>query len=230
MCELGAGAQVWRRKGARGGVETGWGGTEQACGSGTQHVFQKYEPPLTHRPHNNLNPAPCPAPSGPCRQRVNKADKVLPRGSRSCRVTETEERKSRTHTCGQSGLTRSKQAGTGDGGSGFQIGWPGGASLEVDSSSHGSEVRVQLTPGEVTRGAGGSWTVPGPFATINTTGVGTVVSGAPEASAATVYTTEWSRERVGSENAASCWFVGQTHSWRCVGTPLEPPRWEAACV
>lgn len=114
----------------------------------------------------------------------------------------------------------------GEGGSGFQIGWPGGASLEVDSSSHDSEVRVQLTPGEVTPGAGGSWTVPAPFATINTTGLYHSV-------AATVYTTEWSRERDagswGRHTAVGVWGPrssrrdGELRACEREGRPAPPP-------
>lgn len=124
-------------------------GPALSTASRTQHVFQKYEPPLTHRPHTNLNPALCPAPSGRCRQRVNEGDKVPPRSSRSCRADRGNEEQDPNVWLVNANKEKTGRDG-GGGLSGFQIGWPGGASPEADSSSHNSEVRVQLAPGAVT--------------------------------------------------------------------------------
>lgn len=62
-------------------------GKALSTASRTQYMSKNHELPFAHRPHNNLNPASCQAPSGSCRQQVNKGNKVLPRSSCSSRET-----------------------------------------------------------------------------------------------------------------------------------------------
>lgn len=84
-------------------------------------------------------------------------------------------------------------------------------------------MRARLPPSVVTPEVDCLWAVPVAFATITTTGVHTMVPGPREASAATVYTTEQSQTRGeqkrGLTHHKRRWFVGQTRSCRCAGTP-----------